>query len=72
MWTLKHEIILPKFYELLIKIELKGETNLNFNNICNHTKISLNAFETLKEDFLPPFNQIYCTLGTGVVLWGNT
>ena len=28
IWTLKHEIIPPKFYELLIKTELKGYTDL--------------------------------------------
>ena len=29
MWTLKHEIISPKFYELLIKTELKGDNALD-------------------------------------------
>ena len=28
MWILKHEISSPKFYELLIKTELKGDTDL--------------------------------------------
>ena len=28
MWTLKHEIISPKFYELLIKTELKIDTTI--------------------------------------------
>ena len=28
MWTLKHEIISPIFYEILIKTELKGDTAL--------------------------------------------
>ena len=31
MWTLKHEISSPKFYELLIKTELKGNTALDLN-----------------------------------------
>ena len=26
MWTLKHEIISPKFYEIIIKTKLKGDT----------------------------------------------
>ena len=29
MWTLKHEISSPKFYELLINTELKGDTFLD-------------------------------------------
>ena len=29
MWTLKHEISSPKFYEILIKTELRGDTDLN-------------------------------------------
>ena len=32
MSTLKHEISSPKFYELLIKTEIKGNTALNLNN----------------------------------------
>ena len=53
MWTLKHEISLPRFYELLIKIELKGDTALDLNNFYNHVRISLNAVNRLKVDFLP-------------------
>ena len=33
MWTLKHEIISPKFYELLVKTELKGDTSVNLKNL---------------------------------------
>ena len=33
MLTLKHEIISPKFYELLIKTELKGDTALDLKNL---------------------------------------
>ena len=36
MWTLKHDIISPIFYELLIKTELKGDTDLYLNNFYNH------------------------------------
>ena len=32
MWTLKHEISSPKFYKLLIKTELKVDTDLDLNN----------------------------------------
>ena len=32
MWTLKHEIRSPKFYELLIKKEIKGNTDLYLKN----------------------------------------
>ena len=39
MWTLKHEIRSPKFYELLIKTELKGDTSLDINNFYNHIKM---------------------------------
>ena len=28
VWTLKHEIRSPKFYEILIKTEIKGDTSL--------------------------------------------
>ena len=30
--TLKHEIIPPKFYELLINTKIKGDTTLDLNN----------------------------------------
>ena len=41
MWTLKHEIRSPKFYELLIKTELKGDTALDLNkNLQPHQYLS--------------------------------
>ena len=43
MWTLKHDIISPKFYELLIKTELKGDTALDLKNLYNYSKMCLNA-----------------------------
>ena len=58
MWTLKHEIISPKLYELLIKIELKGETDLDLKNFLNHIKMSLNAVTRLREDILPDYQSI--------------
>ena len=48
MWTLKHEIILPKLYELLIKTELKGDTDLYLKNFFNHIKMCLNAVTRLR------------------------
>ena len=47
MWTLKHETRLPKFYELLIKTELKGETAMELNKFFNNIKMCLNAVTRL-------------------------
>ena len=48
MWTLKHQISSPRFYELLIKIELKVDTALDLKNFHNHVKMSLNAVTRLR------------------------
>ena len=48
MWTLKHDISSPKFYELLIKIELKGDTALDLKNLYNHINMYLNAVTRLR------------------------
>ena len=48
MWTLKHNISSPSFYEILIKIELKGDTALDLKNLYNHVKMSLNAVTKLR------------------------
>ena len=53
IWTLKHEIRSPKLYELLIKTELKGDTDMDLNNFFNHIKMCLNAVTRLREDLLP-------------------
>ena len=58
MWTLKHEIISPKFYELLIKTKIKGDTDLYLNNFFKHIKMSLNAVTRLREDLLPDYQSI--------------
>ena len=58
MWTLKYEISSPRFYELLIKIELKGDTALDLKNFYNHVEISLNAVTRLKVDLLPDYLSI--------------
>ena len=55
MWTLKNEISSSKFYELLIKTELKGDTTLGLNNFYNHIKMCLNALTRLIEDLLPGY-----------------
>ena len=58
MWTLKHEISSPRFYELLIKTELKEDTVLDLKNFHNHIKMSLNAVTRLKVDLLPDYLSI--------------
>ena len=58
MWTLKHEISSSKFYELLIKTELKGDTNLDLNNFFNHINMCLNAVNRLREDLIPDYQYI--------------
>ena len=47
MWTLKHEISSLKFYQLIIKAEPKGETDMDPNNFYNHIKICDNAVTRL-------------------------
>ena len=58
MWTLKYETSSPRFYELLIKIELNGDTALDLNNFFNHIKMCLNAVTRLREDLLPNYHSI--------------
>ena len=48
MWNIKHDIRLPKFYEILINTELKSDTALNFKNFYNHIKMCLNAVTRLQ------------------------
>ena len=58
MWALKHEISSPRFYELLIRTELKRDTALYLKNFYNHFKMSLNAVTRLKVDLLPDYLSI--------------
>ena len=58
IWILKHDISSPKFYELLINTELKGDTALDLNNFYNQIKMSLNAVTRLREDLLPDYHSI--------------
>ena len=55
MWTLKHEIVSPKFYEILIKTELKGDTYLDLNKFYKHINMCLGAMTRLREDLLPSY-----------------
>ena len=48
MWTLKHEISSPKFYELLINKELKVDTALDLKNFFNHINMCLYAVTRLR------------------------
>ena len=46
--TIKHDICSPKFYELLIRTELKVCTTLDINNFYNQIKMFLNAVNRLQ------------------------
>ena len=46
------------YYELLIKIELKGYTALDLKHFYNHVKMSLNAVTRLREQLLPDYLSI--------------
>ena len=52
MWTLKNMVISPKFYEILINTDLKGETSLELDNLYNHIKMYLNSVNRLQEELL--------------------
>ena len=39
MWTLKHETISPKFYELPIKTQLKVDTDMDLKNFYNYNRM---------------------------------
>ena len=58
MCTMKHDISSTKFYELLIKTELKGDTDLGINNFYNHINMCLNAVNRLQEDLIPGYQSI--------------
>ena len=48
MRNLKHDIISPKFYEILIKTELEGDTALDLNKFYNHINMCLNEVNRLQ------------------------
>ena len=58
MWNLKHEIRSPKFYKLLIKTELKGDTALDLKKLYNHIKMCINTATRIIEDLLPSYRYI--------------
>ena len=47
MWNLKHYISSPKFYELLINTEIKGDTALELNKFYSHINMCLNVVTKL-------------------------
>ena len=55
MWTVKHEISSTKLYELIIKTELKGDTDMNLKKFYNHLKMCLNAVTRLQEYLIPDY-----------------
>ena len=55
IWTLKHDIILPKSYELLIKTLIIGKNSLDLKKFYNYIKICLNVVNRLREDLLPDY-----------------
>ena len=58
MWPPKHKIISPKFYELLIKTKLKGDTTLDLNLFYNHIKKIINAVSIIQEDLIPTYQSM--------------
>ena len=48
MWDIKHEISSPKSFEILIKTELKVDTDLEPRNLYNHVKMCLNVLKRLQ------------------------
>ena len=47
-WNLKQKTRSPKFYELIIKTELKGDTALGLNNFYNRINMCINAVTILR------------------------
>ena len=47
VWTLKHDTISPKFYKILIKTEIKGDTDLTLKNFYSQTNMCINAVTRL-------------------------
>ena len=58
MWTLKREISSPKFYDILIKTELKGDTALYLKNFYNHINMCINAVTRLQEELFTGYQSI--------------
>ena len=58
MWNLKHVIVSLTFYEILIKIELKGNTSMDLENFYNFINMFIGAVNRLQEDLLPAYQYI--------------
>ena len=58
MYTLKHKIISPKFYKLIPKTELKGDTGVDLKNLYDNVNMCLNALAKLREDLLHLYQKI--------------
>ena len=58
MWNIKHENNSRKFYELLLKTEVKGDTDMDLKNFYKHINICLNAVTRLQEYILPTHQSI--------------
>ena len=58
IWNLKNDISTPKVYELLIKIELKGDNAPELNNFYNQINMPLNELTILLENLLPTYQTI--------------
>ena len=58
MWNLKNDISSPKFYELLIKTELKEDNALDIKSFYNHIKRCINTFTRLREEILSDYHYI--------------
>ena len=43
MWTLKHDISSQKLYELIIKTDIKGYTDIDTKCFYNHTNMCINV-----------------------------
>ena len=58
VWRLKHEIISPKFYELLINKYLKGDTDMELKSFYSYINMCINAAIRLQEYILPDYQYI--------------
>ena len=53
MWNLKHKIISPKFYEILIKTQLKGDNSLELKYSTNTSRgVSMRWIDSEKTSIL--------------------
>ena len=59
MWTLKHDICPPKFYELIIKNDLKVYTGIYLKDFHNNVNIFLNAVTRLRKRLFSDFRGLF-------------